>query len=452
MAKKPAVRTPPAKRTVVGRLLTPVQELIRTESASGVILIAAAVVAFAWANSPWAAHYFAILDLELGVGAGAWGLEKPLILWVNDLLMAVFFFLVGLEIKREILIGELAGWRRASLPIAGALGGMIVPALIYVGFNLGLPTVRGWGIPMATDIAFALGVLALLGDRVSLALKVFLLALAIVDDLGAVLMIAVFYTENLNVGALLLSFLVWGGALAYGRMGGAKPLVFALIGLVMWYCMLKSGVHATIAGVLMALAVPLRHQVSPQQLQQELRPLMGQGGGFEQVEMVIQHLEDVLAKARSPLHEMEHALAPYVAFVIMPVFAFFNAGVALAGDAAGPVSAVSIGAFLGLLIGKPVGIAGFAWLAVKTGLTRLPQGANWAGMIGIGLLGGIGFTMSLFIANLAFGPTPPLDQAKIGVLAASVVAALIGLGFLSRALPRVAKAATGADDKAARAA
>ena len=452
MAKKPGSRTPPARRTVVGRLLTPVQELIRTESASGVILIAAAVVAFAWANSPFAPGYFAILEVELGVGLGGWGLEKPLILWVNDLLMAVFFFLVGLEIKREILVGELAGWRRASLPIAGALGGMVVPALIYVAFNAGLPTVRGWGVPMATDIAFALGVLALLGDRVSLPLKVFLLALAIVDDLGAVLVIALFYTENLDGGALLLSFVVWGAAFAYGRLGGAKPLGFALIGLVMWYFMLKSGVHATIAGVLMALAVPLRHQLAPQQLQQELRPLMGQGGGFEQVETVIQHLEDVLAKAHSPLHEIEHALAPYVAFVIMPVFAFFNAGVALAGGEAGPLSAVAIGAFLGLLVGKPVGVAGCAWLAVKTGLTRLPPGANWPGVIGVGLLAGIGFTMSLFIANLAFGPAPELDQAKIGVLAASVVAALVGLAFLARALPRAGKAEAGAREKAARAA
>ena len=438
MAKKPAVRKPPAKRSVVGRLLTPVQEFIKTESASGVILIAAALVAFAWANSPFAPSYFAILEVEVRVGFGTWALEKPLILWVNDLLMAVFFFLVGLEIKREVLIGELAGWRRASLPIAGALGGMLVPALIYLAFNFGTPAARGWGVPVATDIAFALGVLALLGDRVSLALKVFLLALAIVDDLGAVLVIAAFYTESVNVGALLISFLIWGIALAYGRAGGAKPLAFALIGLVMWYFMLKSGVHATIAGVLMALTVPLRHQLSSQELQQELRPLMGQGGGFEQVEIVIQHLEDVLAKAHSPLHDMEHALIPYVAFVIMPVFAFFNAGVALAGSGSGLITAVSTGAFLGLLIGKPIGVAGFAWIAVKSGLTRLPEGANWSGMIGIGLLAGIGFTMSLFIANLAFGLTAELDQAKIGVLAASVVAALIGLAFLSRALPRAA--------------
>ena len=217
MAKKPARTTAPPRSTVA-KLLSPVQDFINTESASGVVLIGAALIAFAWANSPWAAHYFAILDIPVGVGFGAWGLEKPLMLWVNDLLMAVFFFLVGLEIKRECMVGELAGWHRASLPVAGALGGMVVPALIYVALNPSEPAVRGWGVPMATDIAFALGVLALLGDRVNLGLKVFLLALAIVDDLGAVLVIALFYTYDLNIGALLLSFLAWG------LRAGLRPL------------------------------------------------------------------------------------------------------------------------------------------------------------------------------------------------------------------------------------
>jgi NhaA family Na+:H+ antiporter len=435
MAKKPARPAPP-RSFAVARLLSPVQDFIRTESASGVVLIGAALIAFAWANSPWAPHYFAILDIPLGVGAGAWGLEKPLILWVNDLLMAVFFFLVGLEIKRECMVGELAGWHRASLPVAGALGGMIVPALIYVAFNPSEPAVRGWGVPMATDIAFALGVLALLGDRVSLSLKVFLLALAIVDDLGSVLVIALFYAEDLSTGYLLLSLLAWTGALAYGRFGAGKALAFALVGLVMWYFMLRSGVHATIAGVLMALAVPLRHQLSPQQLQQELRPLTSRGGDFEQVEVVTLHLEEVLERAHSPLHKMEHALAPFTAFVIMPVFAFFNAGLALAGSEAELIGAVSIGAFLGLLLGKPIGIVGFVVLAVRTGLTRLPEGTSWQGLTGVGLLAGIGFTMSLFIASLAFPDAATLAQAKMGVLCASVIAALMGLAFLHRALPR----------------
>jgi NhaA family Na+:H+ antiporter len=435
MAKKGSASRRPRARSVVGRLLTPVQEFIQTESSSGIILIAAAVVAFAWANSPFAASYFAIQEVPFGIRFGAWSLEKALILWVNDLLMAVFFFLVGLEIKREVMVGELAGWQRASLPAAGALGGMIVPALIYVACNLGAPTLRGWGVPMATDIAFALGVLALLGSRVPTSLKVFLLALAIVDDLGAVLVIALFYTEQVSVTALVISLLVWGGALAYGRFARVKPMGFVLIGAVMWYFMLKSGVHATIAGVLMAMAVPLRHQIGMDQLRQELRPLLGQGGGFEQVEVVIGHLEETLDRAHSPLHAIEHGLAPYVAFVIMPVFAFFNAGVALAGNEGGLVGMVSIGVFLGLLLGKPLGVVGFVWLAVKAGLTRLPTGATWSGMVGIGLLSGIGFTMSLFIAYLAFGPGAALGQAKVGILAASVVAALVGLAFLRRALP-----------------
>jgi NhaA family Na+:H+ antiporter len=435
MAKKAAVRRP-SPRAVVAKVLTPVQDFIRTESASGVILIAAAALAFAWANSPWAASYFAVLDLRFGVSFGAWSLEKPLLLWVNDLLMALFFFVIGLEIKREVLVGELAGWQRASLPAAGALGGMLVPALIYVALNPGEPTIRGWGVPMATDIAFALGILSLLGERVPLSLKVFLLALAIVDDLGAVLVIALFYTADLNGGSLLVSLLVWGGALAYGRAHGEQPLAFAVLGLVMWYFMLKSGVHATIAGVLMALAVPLRHRLSPQALQNEVRALASQGGGFEQVEMVIGRLEGVLAKAHSPLHSMEHALAPVVAFVIMPVFAFFNAGVALGGSEGGLISGVSLGAFIGLLVGKPIGVAGCVFIAVMSGLTRLPVGTSWSALVGVGLLAGIGFTMSLFIANLAFAEQALLNQAKIGVLAASTLAALAGLAFLSRALPR----------------
>ena len=454
MARKAAARKVPASQSAVARLLSPVHALIRTESASGVLLIAAALLAFAWANSPWAGSYFALLEVKLGIGLGGLGLEKSIEFWVNDLLMAFFFFLVGLEIKREILVGELADWRRAALPIAGAVGGMILPALIYVAFNLGQPGIRGWGVPMATDIAFALGVLALLGERVSLALKVFLLALAIVDDLGAVLVIALFYTEQLNLGALLLAFVVFGAALAYGRFGAARPLGFVVLGAVLWACMLASGVHPTVAGVLLALAVPLRHRLTPEQLQQELRPLMGQGGAFERVEVVIEHLESVLARAHSPLHSMEHALVPYVAFVVMPVFAFANAGVALGGGASGALtSMVALGAGFGLLLGKPIGVAGGAWLAVRTGLARLPAGASWPGVIGVGLLAGIGFTMALFVADLAFGKGALLDQAKIGVLTASVVAALLGLMFLSRALPRVGgQPATAAKAKAGRAA
>ncbi|MEO8463603.1 MAG: Na+/H+ antiporter NhaA, partial [Chloroflexota bacterium] len=349
----------------------------------------------------------------------------------------VFFFVVGLEIKRELLVGELKSRRSATLPIAGALGGMVVPALIFLVLNAGSPAARGWGIPMATDIAFALGILALLGSRVGLPLKIFLLALAIVDDLGAVLVIAVFYTDQLDVLSLLLAGAAWAGALAYGRYGAARPLGYALIGAVMWYFMLKSGVHATVAGVLMAVTVPLRHTLTSDELQEELQPVLGQqADGFEEVEVAIERLEGVLDRAHSPLHSMEHALTPIVAFVIMPIFAFFNAGVAIAGGDVSITGAVSVGVLLGLIVGKPVGILLFASLAVRSGLTDLPDGATWMGMIGVALLAGIGFTMSLFIAGLAFGPGPALDEAKLGILAASVVAAVVGLVFLSRSLPR----------------
>lgn len=433
MTNEKASRRIPKK--VVHALASPAQNFIRIEASSGIVLIAAATIAFAWANSPWAASYHAMQEAQVTVGVGPWGIEKTLHHWVNDFLMALFFFLVGLEIKREILVGELRTWDKASLPAAAALGGMVVPALIYVAFNFGQASVRGWGVPMATDIAFALGVLALLGDRVPLSLKVFLLALAIVDDLGAVLVIAIFYTEDLDVTSLIISLVVGWIALLYGRAEGPRPVVYLIVGLIVWYFMLKSGVHATIAGVLMALAIPLRHRMSVDEIKDELS--WSAGREFEQIEARIGHLDRVLDRARSPLHSMEHALQSWVAFLIMPIFALFNAGVTLGGEEGGSmVGVISMGAFFGLLIGKPIGVVGFVWLSVKTGISRFPEGSSWSAMTGIGLLAGIGFTMSLFIANLAFGEGANLDQAKIGVLAASVVGAIAGLALLNKVLPK----------------
>jgi Na+:H+ antiporter, NhaA family len=434
-------------RAVVRTLASPVQQFIHIESSSGIVLIAAAIIAFAWANSPWSGSYVALQGIEVGIQLGGFGLHKQLLHWVNDFLMAIFFFLVGLEIKRELLVGELDSWQKASLPAAGALGGMIVPALIFVALNAGEPTVRGWGVPMATDIAFALGVLALLGERVPLSLKVFLLALAIVDDLGAVLVIALFYTANLDTTALLISLAVWGIALFYGRADGRRVLVYTVLGLGMWYFMYRSGVHATIAGVLLAFATPLRHGMSTDELREALR--WHAGHRFEEIESRLGHLETTLERARSPLHSTEHQLAPYVAFLIMPLFAFFNAGVALGGGEGRLIDQVSMGAFLGLLLGKPIGVVGSVWLAVITGITRLPRAMSWTGLAGVGLLAGIGFTMSLFIANLAYGAGGELDQAKIGVLAASTVAAVLGLAFLHQALPSASEAKGGRAEGAA---
>lgn len=427
---------------VIEALMTPVQAFIKIESASGIVLVAAAAVAFAWSNSPWAESYFSLRGLELGIELGAFTLRMDLLHWVNELLMAIFFLLVGVEIKRELLVGELDTWKEAALPVAGALGGIVIPALIYAGLNLGQASIRGWGIPMATDIAFALGVLALLGDRVPLLLKVFLLGLAIVDDLAAVLVIAIFYTHELSLTMLLLSLGVWALAIFYGRADGRRPLVYAVLGLAMWYCMHESGVHAVIAGVLLAWAIPLRHGVSLEGLRDELRAQAG--ARFEEIETRMGHLEALLQRARSPLHRTENILDPYVAFLIMPIFAFFNAGVAIGGGTT-LVDKVSAGAFLGLLIGKPLGVLGFVWLAVTAGLARLPDRVSWRQVSGIGLLAGIGFTMSLFIANLAFRSGNGLDQAKIGVLAASTAAALLGLTLLHYTLPRRGAADTRAE-------
>ena len=422
---------------VLSTIKTPWQHFVETETSSGIVLIFAALVAFIWANSPFAESYFHMKELEVGFEFGAFSMHHHLQHWVNDLLMALFFFVVGLEIKREFLVGELAGVKQASLPIAGALGGMIAPALIYVWFNWGGPGIPGWGVPMATDIAFAVGVLALLGSRVPIGLKVFLLALAIVDDLGAVLVIAVFYTAELNMVMLALAFVAWGAAVFYGRGGGTSAVVYLLIGTFCWYFMLESGVHATIAGVLMALAIPLRHGMAPTELVDQLQSL-DEERRPERVQVHIEHLEHVLDRAHSPLYAMEHALQPWVAYFIMPVFALFNAGVALGGGDAGFVTDISMGAFFGLLIGKPFGITGFALVAVASGLATLPRGANWTSMFGVGMVAGIGFTMALFIAGLAFPAPHLLDEAKLGVLAASVCAAILGLGFLLVALRKPA--------------
>ncbi|HSA79588.1 MAG TPA: Na+/H+ antiporter NhaA, partial [Geminicoccaceae bacterium] len=334
----------------------------------------------------------------------------------------------------------LAGWQQAALPAAAALGGMVVPALIYAALNWAGEGSPGWGVPMATDIAFAVGILGLLGQRVLLPLKVFLLALAIVDDLGAIAVIAVFYTQDLDLNALLIALAAWGIALFYGRARVTRPIVYLLFGLIVWYFMDASGVHATVAGVLMAFVIPIRHGMDAKELQHETWSALNQGE-FEEIDVKMAHLERTLEQGQSVLHRLERGVGPYVAFGIMPIFALFNAGVTLVDDQGAVMltaltSPILLGVLGGLVIGKPVGIVGLAWLAVRLGLAKLPEGVDWKAVLGVGLLGGIGFTMSLFIANLAFGQAPDLlDQAKLGVLAASVTAALAGLATLAAVLP-----------------
>lgn len=410
-------------------LLRPIEQFWQSEARGGFILFAAAVLAFIVANSPLSAAYFDLRNTPFRIGFGDWSLEKPLLLWVNDFLMAIFFLLVGMEIKRELAQGELRDLRKASLTIFAATGGMVAPALIYTFFNAGSEGARGWGVPMATDIAFSLGVLALLGSRVPLGLKVFLTAFAIVDDLGAVLVIALFYTAGLKVSMLLWAGLFWALALLAGwRKVRFLPL-YLLLGLLMWYFTLKSGIHATVAGVLLAMAIPITRSLEPFELKQELKAAASKDP--EEIEGELEHLEHAIAQAQSPLHRLEHLLHPWVAYLILPVFAFFNAGVNLAGAQLG---GVALGSFLGLLLGKPLGIFAASWLAVRLGLAALPAGVNWPMVAGAGFLGGIGFTMALFIAALAFGPGTLDDQAKVGVLSSSLVAAVLGLWVLARAI------------------
>lgn len=406
------------------RILTPFQIFFRSESSSGVILIAAAAVAFVWANSPLAGSYEALKEAPFGLGLGDWELRKTLIHWVNDGLMALFFLLVGLEIKRELLVGELKDPRAAALPIAAAFGGMVVPAGIYVALNLGGDGMRGWAVPMATDIAFALGVMALLGKRVPLGLKVALTALAIVDDLGAVLVIALFYTAGIEMTYLGMAVVLWIVSWLYGRTGGRKLPVFALLGVVLWYCMLESGVHATVAGVLLAFTIPMRREMEPSEVKTRIAELF-RSKDFEEQEVEMEHVETLVARSQSPLHELEHSLHPWSAFFIMPIFALFNAGFQISAEASFSAP-VTLGALLGLVLGKPLGVMIFSWLAVVTGRAALPKGVSWLAMLGMGLLAGIGFTMSLFIAALGFPDVAQLDQAKLGVLSASVTAAVVG--------------------------
>ncbi|SDX70129.1 sodium/proton antiporter, NhaA family [Pseudomonas syringae] len=364
------------------------------ESAGGLILMAAALAALIVANSPLADSYFAALHAVFA------GLSVSH--WINDGLMAIFFMLVGLEIKREMLAGQLASWSQRALPGFAALGGMVVPALIYVAFNRDQPdTIGGWAIPAATDIAFALGVLSLLGKRVPLSLKIFLSALAILDDLGAVLIIALFYTSDLSIPMLLAAFATIAVLVALNRRGVKKLLPYLIIGALLWFFMLQSGIHATLAGVALALCIPL-------------------GNPDEE--------------ASSPLLHLEEKLHPWVAFAVVPIFGFANAGVSLSGITAEKlVDPVPLGVALGLLIGKQVGIFALAALAIRAGLARLPDGSNWGQLYGVAALCGIGFTMSLFIGALAFPGTPELvDEVKVGVLIGSLLSALLGVVVLRR--------------------
>lgn len=421
----------------VDRLVHPFWKLSQVEGAGGILLLVCTAVALVIANSGWAEGYQHLLHEPLAVSVGDRTFGMGLLHWINEGLMAVFFFSVGLEIKREVIAGELSSLRKAALPIVGALGGMILPALIYTLINLGGGGVRGWGIPMATDIAFALGVLALLGRRVPAGLALFLAALAIADDLGAVVTIAFFYTSNLSLVALAIA----GATLCVGAWanwaGIRHPIVYALLGIVVWCAMLKSGVHATIAGVLMALVIPARTRIDTGAFARNARRILdsyekavsdgGEGFPTHEQNSAVQTLEVACEFAQTPLQRFERRLHLWVAFLIMPLFALANAGVMLQGDITATLAnPIAIGIVAGLALGKSFGITGLCWLAVRLGLAELPEGVGWRQLYGVAWLGGIGFTMSLFITGLAFPDAASSDTAKVGVLVASILSGVIG--------------------------
>lgn len=443
-SSSPSTTPAPARRPrILTRVLLPFAEFARVGSLGGVVLLVVTAIALAWSNSPWSDSYFHLWETKVSIGTAASPLTLSLHHWINDALMVVFFLLVGLEIKREFLVGELASARQAALPIVAALGGMIVPAALYALVNRGGMGMAGWGIPMATDIAFALGILALLGPRVPIGLKVFLAALAIVDDLGAVLVIALFYTASISWGAvagaaICLVLLI---ALNVRRVGALTP--YLVIGIVLWYFLLRSGIHSTIAGVLLALTIPTRSHLNAAEFSERARALVDKFDRTETGDLLVitskgqqealHQLDVAVSAVNSPLLKLEHSLHNLVSFAIMPLFAFANAGVRLDGVGDALAKPVTLGVVLGLVIGKTIGISGFSVLAVRAGVAALPAGVTWRTLHGAAWLGGIGFTMSLFIAGLAFADAALLDSAKLGVLVASLLAGVVGFLLLRKA-------------------
>ncbi|MCO6435640.1 MAG: Na+/H+ antiporter NhaA [Phycisphaerae bacterium] len=445
MARKSHESSLSRRRTPLDAILRPFREFAGFQASGGIMLLAAAAVALVWANSPWKAGYDEFWsDTRLTIGPAGHGLTLTLGIWINDLLMALFFLLVGLEVKREILVGELATVRKATLPVLAALGGMAVPGTIYAALNLGGATLSGWGIPVATDIAFALGVLALFGSRIPTSLKVFLASLAIADDIGALLIIAIFYTEHLHMGALYISAGLVGLLVVLNLLHVMAPGAYLLVGAFLWYFVHESGVHATIAGVLVALTIPGRSRVDVRAFVDHGRRSLetfedGLRGGparimtNSQLVDAVHELQGACEKVETPLQRLEHALHPWVAFVIVPLFALANAGISISVSEIQTMSSpVVFGVILGLVLGKPLGIMVFCGLAVRTGLSSLPSGVTWLHMAGVSCLAGIGFTMSLFITYLAFSDPHHIASAKLGVVAASFLAAAGGALFLVR--------------------
>ncbi len=425
------------------QVLTPLDEFIHRQTTSGILLMLCAVVALYVANSQWSDAYHHLLEMPFTIGLEGFQLSKSLHHWINDGLMALFFFVIGLELKREILVGELADPKQAILPIAAAIGGMLIPALIYIAFNPEGHTFDGWGIPMATDIAFALGALALLGSRVPKQLVIFLVALAIVDDLGAVMVIALFYTESINLVALATVAALLLMLVTINLGGIRRPLPYILLGIVLWVAMLKSGIHATLAGILLAFTIPMRPKYDPSRFLSQINQMIEQIKQAyhreknivknDELRARVQSLGEGVQMVQAPAQILEHKMHLPSAYIIIPVFSLANAGIPIDWSSFGSIIShpVSMGIAAGLVLGKLIGIAGFSWVAVKIGLTTLPRGLNFKHIVGVSLMGGIGFTMSIFIAELGFANhANDLLMAKTGILLASVLAGVSGFLWL----------------------
>lgn len=418
-----------------------IKDFVDVQRFGGMLLGVCSAAAVLWANSPWGAAYHHLWEMEVGLTLGRMSFDLPLHAWISDALMAVFFFVVGLEIKRQILVGELSSPRQAALPLIAALGGMIAPAGIYLLANPSGPAHAGWGVPIATDIAFALFTINLLGRRVPFALQIFLTALAIADDLGSILVIGLFYTDHLALDWLALAGLFFGLMYLTNRLGIFNVVIYLVLGLGLWVALAGSGVHATLAGVLAAITIPARgrlridlFEVGVEFLLEKLHTLQRKTKDVlasEELEETLETFQDIALAAEPPCQHLEYRLQPWVTLLILPLFALANAGISLeAGLSSLTESGIALGVGLGLALGKSTGILVSSWLAVRFGLVNLPAGVTWLQLYGVGWLAGIGFTMSLFVTGLAFNSEFLAAQAKIGIFTGSLVSALVGLGIL----------------------
>lgn len=420
-------------------ILTPFQKFVKIESFSGLLLLGATILALVWVNSPFGDTYQAIWQYEIGFKTESFELSKPIILWINDGLMAIFFFLIGLEIKREFLIGELNSVKKVAFPLFGALGGMLVPVLLFMVLNQNPETFKGWGIPMATDIAFSLAILKVLGNRIPLSLKIFLTAFAIVDDLGAVLVIALFYSGNLNVMLLVYALLILAFLYTLSYKGIYSKFLLVFLGAIVWLLFLKAGIHPTLAGILLAFSVPVRQRIKTREF---IDNLVSITNNIKKAEIIdkpilskeqireIDDLEDWTNKYQSPLQHLEHSLHDWVAYVIIPLFALANAGVMISSDITLDTALVT-NIVICLVIGNSIGISTVIYIARKLKLIEIPKDIAFKQIIGVSFLAGVGFTMSIFIASLAFADNPTyIDSAKIGILIGSLISAVTGFVLL----------------------